>query len=176
MFPNTRRVKTLHATSLLQPRSIASRDWLDISMDFIEGLPLLGEQAWLWLWLTDWANTLISCPSHIHTLLQQWLEFSWTTSSNFIGCLSPLSVIESLFSKLVLERVIQDLWHRILTQFSVPSSNKWTNRDHEQRIRILPKVFLQRSTKRLGACLSLAEYVYSISIHTSTRLSPFEVV
>ena len=163
--------------SLLQPLPVPTRVWSDISMDFIEGLH----------------------PSHGHTTIMVVVD-RLTKFAHFIGLSHPctaLLVAKTFISHIVRlhgnptsivsdrDRVfISSLW-KALFQLSgtklFMSSSYHPQSDGQTKVinRILEQYlqcFVGSQPQRWQEWLPWAELSYNTSVHSSTKMSPFEAI
>ena len=79
--------ETVQSPSTLQPLLIPPSIWRGISMDFIIGLPKLGNKSVIMVVvdrLSKYAHFVLF-KTHLHPPL--WLIFSWIMSSSLMACL-----------------------------------------------------------------------------------------
>ena len=121
------RIKASHlkSTGALQPLSIPSWKWDDISMDFIVGLPNTSwhhDSIWVIMdWLTKVAHFLQVHTTNKARKYRPNFVFAWITPDH---CLWPRSPIHSQ----ILGTIARVLGNQANKKFSLPSSNwLWRN-------------------------------------------------
>ncbi|KAK9230741.1 hypothetical protein WN944_023713 [Citrus x changshan-huyou] len=141
------KVDNLQPAGLLQPLPIPDRIWTSISMDFIDGLP------------TSQGYTVIM------VVVDRLSKYA-----HFVALKHPytaLTVTKALFQLQRTKLCMSSSYHP-----QTDGQTKVVNRTLEQYLRC----FTSEQPNKWLDWLPWAEYSYNTSVHTSTKISPFEAV
>ena len=168
---------SMSPTGLLQPLPVPTRVWSDISMDFIEGLP----------------------PSHGHNTIMVVVD-RLTKYAHFIGLSHPYTalLVANIFISHIVrlhgiptsivsdrDRFFISYFWKALFQLSgtnlCRSSSYHPQSDGQTEVvnRILEqyfRCFARSQPRRWQEWLPWAELSYNTSVHSSTKMSPFEAI
>jgi hypothetical protein len=174
------RVKASHlkTTGILQPLSIPSWKWEDISMDFIVGLPntsLRHDSIWVIVdRLTKIAHFL---PVHTTYNAKKYAEINLDQIVRLHGI--PKMIISDREAQFIVrfwEQLQQALGTKLIRSSAYhPQTNGQTERINQILEDMLRACVLQYD-KNWDKCLSLAEFSYNNSYQTSLKMAPFEAL
>nr|GEV84299.1 peroxidase 64 [Tanacetum cinerariifolium] len=168
---------SMKLAGLLQPLPIPKRVWEDISMDFIEGLPV-SNGFLIVMVVVDRLSKYTHFIPLKHPFTASGVAREYIT--NVVRLHGIPSIIISDRDKVFITTFWQTLFKLYCTNLCMSSSYhpqtdgqmKVVNRILEQYLRC----FVSDKPKKWVDWLPWAEYSYNTSVHTSTKFSPFEVV
>jgi hypothetical protein len=174
------RVKASHlkTASILQPLSIPSWKWEDISMDFIVGLPNTSlRHDSIWVIVDRLTKTAHFLPVHTTYNAKKYAEIYLDQ----IVCLHgiPKTIISDHGAQFI-ARFWGQLQHALGTKLIRssayhPQTDGQTERLNQILEDMLRSCALQYD-KNWDKCLSLAKFSYNNSYHTSLKMAPFEAL
>jgi hypothetical protein len=91
--------ETVKSSGTLQPLPIPPAIWKDISMDFITGLPKLGNKSVTLVVVDHLPSMIIFVPFNNHLQHPRWIKSSWIRSSSFMACHTLLFMIATQLSQ-----------------------------------------------------------------------------
>jgi hypothetical protein len=91
--------ETIKSPGTLKPLLIPPAIWKDISMDFITGLPKLGNKSIIMVVVDHLSKYAHFLALQHHLQHPQWLKFSWIGSSSFMACHTLLFMIVTQLSQ-----------------------------------------------------------------------------
>ncbi|GKB97903.1 transposon ty3-G gag-pol polyprotein [Tanacetum coccineum] len=171
------KTESCRPAGLLQPLPIPSRIWEDISMDFIEGLPPSNG-------FTTIMVVVDRLSKYAHFVLIRHPFTAATIAKEFVSHVVKLhgipSTIVSDRDKVFISSFWQALFKLQGTALCLSSSyhpqtdgqTEVVNRTLEQYLRC----FAGDQPKKWAEWLSWAEFSYNTSVHSATKMTPFEVV
>nr|GEW21989.1 retrotransposable element Tf2 [Tanacetum cinerariifolium] len=168
---------SMQPTGLLQPLPIPERVWEDISMDFIEGLPISNGFSVIMV-------VVDRLSKYAHFIPLRHLFTAATVAREFVNSIVRLhgfpSTMVSDRDKIFISSFCQPLFKLQGTVLYMSSSyHPQTNGQTEVVNRTLKqylRCFTGDRPKKWNEWLPWAEYNYNTSIHTSTKMMPFQVV
>lgn len=166
------------AAGLLQPIKVPTRRWAQISMDFITGMPE-----------TDKGNNSIWTIVDYVSKMSHMIPIRDSTSTHELANLFMHEIVRhhGIPDKIISDRdskFTSDVWTEFCKQFKIqralstawhPQSDGQTERIHrtlEQSLRTL----ISADEKEWETLLPCVELAYNCSKHSSTLLTPFEVM
>jgi transposase InsO family protein len=167
--------ENIHPAGLLQPLPIPTQVWTDVSMDFIDGLPTSHEKDVILVVidrLSKYAHFLpLSHPYTASTVAQIFLDQIFKLHG------LPKSIVSDR-DKVFTSNFWRDLFRLsgtdlLLSSTYHPQTDGQTEVMNRSLEGYLRSVVGDRDWLRW---LSLAEWAYNTSVHTSTKLTPFEAV
>ena len=169
------KVSTSNPAGLLQPLSVPNKPWLDISMDFIEGLPKSHGYEVIFVVVDKLTKFVHFIPlSHPYTAVKVAAIFMKNvfklhgmpkTIVSDRGSIFTAHFWQELFKLQGIELAMSSAYH--------PQSDgqtKVVNRSLEQYLR----AFVGDKPSAWADWLHLAEYWFNTNFHTSTKLALFE--
>lgn len=162
---------------LLQPLPIPTQSWVDVSMDFIEGLPMANGHSVIMVVvdrLTKYAHFIpMKHPFSAATVARAFV-------SNVVQLHGVHSSIVSDRDKVFTSNFWQVLFRLQGTKLCMSSNyhpqtdgqSEVVNRTLEQYLRC----FAGTQPKKWVEWLPWAEFSYNTSIHSATKITPFEAV
>jgi hypothetical protein len=174
------RVKASHlkTAGILQPLSIPSWKWEDISMDFIVGLPdtsLRHDSIWV---IVD-RLTKIAHFLSVHTMYnaKKYAEIYLDQILHLHGV--PKMIISDRGAQFI-ARFWEQLQHALGTKLIRSSAYHPQTDEHTERINQIfedmLRAYVLQYDKTLDKCLPLAEFSYNNSYQTSLKMAPFEAL
>ncbi|KAL5751080.1 hypothetical protein ACOSP7_025683 [Xanthoceras sorbifolium] len=171
------KVEQLAPAGLLQPLPIPKQIWEDISIDFIDGLPLSNGKSTIFVVvdrLSKYAHFIaISHPCTAVGVAKIFFDHVFKLHG------MPCSIVcdrDSTFTSLFW----QELFRLNGTTFNFSSSyHSQTDGQSEvvnRTLEIYLRCFTSSQPKDWMKWLTWAEYCYNTSWHTTIKMSPFEVV
>jgi hypothetical protein len=166
-----------YPAGVLQPLPIPSRVWTDISMDFVEGLPLSQGYSVIFVVvdrLSKYANFMaLSHPYSAARVAQIFVAnvFKLHGMPNSIVSDRDTTFTSTFWSELFR---LQGTTLKLSTNYH-PQTDGQTEIVNKALKNYL-RCFTQDSPKNWSYWLPWAEYSYNTSWHSSTKLTPFEVV
>jgi hypothetical protein len=162
---------------LLQPLLIPSQSWTNISMDFIEGLPLSSGYSVILVVvdkLTKYSHFLpVKHPYSVGSIAQQFLN-------NIVKLHGVPKTIVCDKEKVFTSFFWIELFKLLKTELKLSSAyhpqtdgqTEWVNQCLEMYLRCA----IQASSKQWAKWLSLAELWYNTTFHSSLPCSPFKAL
>jgi hypothetical protein len=162
---------------LLEPLNIPQKKWSEVSLDFVEGLPMSkGKNVILVVVdrLTKYAHFLpLSHPYAVQTVADIFIN-------NIIKLHGPPTVITSDRDTIFLSKLWKEIFAalKISLHFSTayhPESDGQTERVNQCLEQYLRCMVFQQPKKWIDY-LPAAEFWYNCSYHTAIKMSPFEAL
>lgn len=171
------KVETLHPVGLLQPLPIPVKNWEDVSMDFIEGLPPSGGKTVILVVvdrLSKYAHFMaITHPYTTLTVARVFMD-------NIFKLHGMPQTIVSDRDSVFTSKFWKELFRIYGTELLLNTAyHPQTDGQIEAMNKILEcylRCFSSDRPRDWVKWLPLAEYSYNTSVHTSTKVSPFEAV
>jgi hypothetical protein len=128
--------------------------WKDISMDFIVGLPKLGNKSVIMVVVDHLSKYAHFCALHHPFTHPRWPKFSWIRSSSFMACQTLLFLTGPNFHKQFLARTVQSTRHTITSPLSLSSPDRWSNGISQQVFGNLSEVLCLLKTTPVGSMVT----------------------
>ena len=162
---------------LLSPLPVPAESWQVISMDFIEGLPRSGAANWVMVVVDKFSKFAHFVPL-LHPFTAQQVAQVFL---DHIYCLHGMpSHIISDHDRIFTSHFWKELFRLASTQLCMssayhPQSDGQTERVN-QCLEAFLRCFVHSCPKQWLRWITLAEYWYNTSLHSSLNRSPFEVL
>ena len=175
-----KRVKASHLrpASLLQPLSIPSWKWEDISMDFIVGLPKTSKgYDSIWVIVDRLTKSAHFLPVKTIYRAQYYAELYISLIMSLHGV--PKTIISDRGAQFIAR--FWEQFHAALGTRLIPSSAYHPQTDGQtERINQILEDMLRACaltySQKWDECLPLAEFAYNNSYQESIRMAPFEAL
>jgi hypothetical protein len=174
------RIKASHlrTSGTLQPLSIPSWKWEDISMDFIIGLPNTSQRHdSIWVIVDRLTKTAHFLPVHTTYTARKYAEIYLDQIVRLHGI--PKTIISDRGAQFVArfwEQFQQTLGTKLIRSFAYhPQIDGQTERINQILEDMLRACVIQYD-KHWDKCLALAEFSYNNSYQSSIRMAPFEAL
>jgi hypothetical protein len=174
------RIKASHlkTAGILQPLTIPSWKWEDISMDFIVGLPHTSlRYDSIWVIVDRLTKTTHFIPVHTTYIAKKYAEIYLDQIVRLHGI--PKTIISDRGAQFVAwfwEQLHDALGTKLIRSSAYhPQTDGQTERVNQILEDMLRACVLQYD-KNWDKCLSLAEFLYNNSYQTSLKMAPFEAL
>jgi hypothetical protein len=174
------RVKASHlkTAGILQPLSIPSWKWEDMSMDFIVGLPNTSlRHDSIWVIVDRLTKTSHFLPVHTTYNAKKYAEIYLNQIVRLHGI--PKTIISdrgTLFVARFWEQLQDALGTKLIRSSAYHSQTYGQTERINQILEDMLRACVLQFDKGWDKCLSLAEFFYNNSYQTSIKMAPFEAL